>query len=97
MQDLGTIPGDVASVALGINDSGEVVGISFDPSFNPRAFVRQNGVMTDINTLIPAGFPLFLLTACSVNSRGEIIGLAVTSTGEAHGYLATPSSRPRLP
>jgi probable HAF family extracellular repeat protein len=97
IQDLGTIPSDVASVALGINDGGEVVGISFDPNFNPRAFVRQNGVMTDLNSLIPAGSPLFLFDACSINSRGEIIGLAVTSTGEAHGYLAVPSKRRSLP
>ena len=93
IQDLGTIPGDVASVALGINDSGEVVGISFDPNFNPRAFVRRNGVMIDLNSPTPPGSPLFLLTACSINSRGEIMGLAVTSTGEAHGYLAVPASR----
>jgi probable HAF family extracellular repeat protein len=30
MKDLGTIPGDYASVALGANDKGEVVGFSFD-------------------------------------------------------------------
>lgn len=60
-------------------------------SFNPRAFLRQNGVMTDLNTLIPANSPLHLLLACSINSSGQIVGLAVTSGGELHGYLATPS------
>jgi len=34
--DLGTLAGDVASAALGINDEGEIVGISIDPSGNPR-------------------------------------------------------------
>jgi probable HAF family extracellular repeat protein len=92
MQDLGTLPGDVNSGAIGINDAGEVVGVSLDASFNPRAFVAQSGVMTDLNTLIPADSPLFLITACSINSRGEIIGIAVEkSTGDIHGYLATPS------
>jgi probable HAF family extracellular repeat protein len=91
MKDLGTLLGDQISAALGINDDGDVVGISLDANFNPRAFLRRNGVMTDLNTLIPAGSPLFLIQACSINSRGELIGLAVeTSTGQLHGFLAIP-------
>jgi probable HAF family extracellular repeat protein len=94
MRDLGTLPGDAHSAANGINDAGEVVGVSLDASFNPRAFLRQNHTMTDLNTLIPADSPLFLITACSVNSSGEIIGIAVEkSSGNVHGYRATP--RPR--
>jgi probable HAF family extracellular repeat protein len=91
MQDLGTLPGDANSSAVGINDAGEVVGISLDANFNPRAFVRRNGRMKDLNALVPGDSPLFLLLACSINSHGEIIGLAVEkSTGEAHGFLAIP-------
>ena len=90
MRDLGTLPGDPASLALGINDRGEVVGASLDASFNPRALLCEEGVMTDLNTRIaanPSG--LYLLLAVSINSRGEIVGLAVTSAG-LHGFLATP-------
>ena len=90
MQDLGTLPGDANSTAIGINDSGDVVGVSLDANFNPRAYLRQNGVMTDLNTLIPANSPLSLLVGCSINSSGQIVGVAVTSAGVAHGYLATP-------
>jgi probable HAF family extracellular repeat protein len=92
MQDLGTLPRDVASVALAINDAGDVTGISFDPDSNLRAFVWRNGGMSDLNTLIPADSPLSLVLACSINSKGEIAGLGVTNTGEAHGFLATPIS-----
>ena len=91
MRDLGTFPGDYASLALGINDRGDVVGASLDTSFNPRPLLWENGVMTDLNTRIaanPSG--LHLLLAASINSRGEIVGLAVTSTG-LHGFLATPA------
>ena len=50
--------------------------------------------MTDLNTLIPADSPLFLLLASQINSRGEIVGLALqTSTGQAHGFLATPCDK----
>jgi len=91
MQDLGTLPGDVASGAFGINDRGDVVGLSLDASGNPRAFLRQNGVMTDLSTLIPTDSPLLPFFAEIINSREEIVGLGVdTSTGNVHGFLATP-------
>ncbi len=93
MQDLQTVAGDYASSASGINDNGDVVGVSLDSSFNPRAFLWRNGAMNDLNTLIPANSPLYLLTGCSINIHGEIVGLAVeTSTGDLHAYLATPGS-----
>ncbi len=91
MQDLGTLSGDVASVSISINDAGTVVGASLDANFNPRAFLWENGVMTDLNTLIAGDSPLYLLTGCSINSRGEITGLGMTSTGEIHTYLASPT------
>jgi probable HAF family extracellular repeat protein len=91
MQDLGTLSGDVASVSISINDAGSVVGASLDAKFNPRAFLWEKGVMTDLNTLIAGHSPLYLLTGCSVNSRGEITGLGMTNTGEIHTSLATPT------
>ncbi len=92
MTDLGTLPGDVSSFADGINSKGQVVGFSADAS-GIRAFLWQNGgVMTDLNTLIPAGSPLFLLAALNINSGGEIAGCALqTATGEIHAFLASPS------
>jgi probable HAF family extracellular repeat protein len=92
IEDLGKLTGDVNSAALGINDSGEIVGLSLDANFDPHPYLWQNGVMTGLNSLIPADSPLSLLIACSINSSGEIVGLAVTSTGEVHGCLATPSN-----
>jgi probable HAF family extracellular repeat protein len=93
MQDLGTVSGDVASVGISVNDAGSVVGASLDANFNPRAFLWEKGAMTDLNTLIAGDSPLYLLTGCSINSRGQITGLGLTSTGEIHTYLATPTHR----
>jgi len=91
IQDLGTVGNDIASVALAINDRGDISGISFDANFNPRAYLRPaGGKMVDLNSLIPADSPLFLFDACSINLLGEIIGIAVDGAGEFHGYLATP-------
>ncbi len=94
MRDLGTLPGDIVSAGLGINNRGEVIGNSISPpglpTGNPHPFLWQDGVMADLNTLIPAGSPLQLLTAFSINDRGQIAGFGVTSGGEVHAYLATP-------
>jgi probable HAF family extracellular repeat protein len=96
-QDLGTLPGiggnppDVNSAGLGIDDRGEVVGASFDTSGNLRAYIWRNGVMTDLNTLIPVDSPLFLIFAHGVSDRGAIVGFALTTAGDVHAFLATPS------
>jgi probable HAF family extracellular repeat protein len=91
MKDLGTLPGDVASVALNINDAGDVVGVSLDTNFNLRPFLRQNGEMIDFSTLTPADSPLIPLIAEVINIRGQVVGTAFdTISGELHGFLATP-------
>jgi probable HAF family extracellular repeat protein len=91
MKDLGTLPADVASVALSNNDRGDIVGVSLDANFNSRAFLRRDGVMRDLNSLIPANSPLSLWTAASINGLGEVVGLAQDKkTGKFHGYIASP-------
>jgi probable HAF family extracellular repeat protein len=94
MQDLGRLPGDVNSAAVGINDRGEIIGQSYGVAGpingNPRPFLWRNGVMIDLNTLVPADAPLYLLVASAINAQGEIAGFGVTQTGDLHAFLATP-------
>jgi probable HAF family extracellular repeat protein len=93
MIDLGTLPGDFGSGALGINNEGQVAGGSWDAEGNERAFLWQNGVMTDLNTLIPPDSPWFLWEADGINDQGQIVGLAYqSSTGDWHAFLATPTT-----
>ena len=93
--DLRTLPGDFASAALGINDGGDVVGVSLDADFNPRAFLWRGGQMIDLNKLAP-GSPLNLLIAHSINSRGEIAGFGIDSTGDVHAFAAVPCDRDEI-
>jgi probable HAF family extracellular repeat protein len=91
MQDLGTYPGDIGSAAISINDQGVIAGLSvIDAKGDSRAVVWNNGVLTDLNTLVQHNPPLYLITACAVNNKGEISGLGVTSSGEIHTYRAAP-------
>lgn len=91
IQPLGVLPGDVVGAGLGINNLGEVVGASIGPggaaSGNPRAFYWQSGVMSDLNALVPANSPLYLLTAGGINDVGQIVGFGMTSSGDIHGFL----------
>jgi len=92
MTDLGTLPGDVASGALGMNNKGQVVGGSNDANGNGRAFLWQDGVMTDLNSLVAPDSSLYLVYAGDINERGEIVGLAFDqSTGTFTSFLAVPT------
>jgi probable HAF family extracellular repeat protein len=59
MQDLGTLPGDVMSFALNINDAGEIVGVSWETATptvaNLRAVIWEQGAAVDLNTLVVPG------------------------------------------
>ena len=81
VQDLGTL-GGTFSLAGGINNKGEVVGPSFSApgptSGSPRAFLWRNGIMHDLNALVPPDSPLYLLVAYGINDSGEIAGFGVS-------------------
>jgi probable HAF family extracellular repeat protein len=91
--DLGVLSGDLVGAALDLNNRGEVVGASVSApgpaTGNPRAFVWKDGVMTDLNTLVPADSPLYLLTAFALSDSGDIVGFGATNDGDIHGFLAT--------
>jgi probable HAF family extracellular repeat protein len=99
MLDLGLLSGDVDSAGLGINEGGEVVGASIGtggPLVTVRAFLWQNGVMSDLNALVQKDSPLYLLTAFAINDAGVIAGFGVNpSTGDIHAFLATPCGQNR--
>jgi len=92
MQDLGTLPGDFQSGAIAVNDRDQITGISIGPD-GPRAYVWQNGTMSDLNALVRRT-SLHLLVGDGINESGQIAGLAVdTGSGEVHAYIATPLGR----
>jgi probable HAF family extracellular repeat protein len=95
LTNLGTLPGDMSAIATGINDQGQVVGSTWDSDFNwSHAFIYQNGVMTDLNTLFLKGANLRATMANKINERGQISGMGTVLSGpdmgKLHAFLATP-------
>jgi probable HAF family extracellular repeat protein len=79
MQDLGTLGGDI-SYAVGVNDSGQVVGYSYlADNVTTRAFIWTAAAgMVDLGTL-PGGDSS---EGYSINSAGEVAGAATNVHGE---------------
>jgi probable HAF family extracellular repeat protein len=71
---LGAVSDDIASGANSINNHGDVVAFSITTSFASRAFLRPNGVMSDLNTLIPENDDWVLISAEQINDEGQIVG-----------------------
>ena len=92
--DLGTLGGNNYSKAYGINNSGQIVGYSTNTSSGySRAFLYQNGTMTDLNSLLPTGSGWVLTEAIDINNNGQIVGQGYIG-GTYHAFLLTPTVVP---
>lgn len=94
--DLGTLSGSFSS-ATGINESGQVVGWTAAPD-GLHAMLWSNGVMIDLNSLLPTGSDWLLQAATAINDCGQIVGYG-TVDGRQGAFLLnlttlTPSSVP---
>jgi len=83
MKSLGTLPGFLGSFASKINEAGQVVGkVTTDKESGlPRAFLWQNGKMTDLGALPGDKHS----SADAINNRGQIIGVSGTASQAPHG------------
>lgn len=89
--DLGVLSGDALSEALGVNDREQVVGISLGSTPYGQAFIYQNGVLTNLNSLVLPGTTLLLTDAQDINDEGVITGQAYDpNTGVIKAFVAIP-------
>src|SRR5207248_1011909 len=94
------------TTTYGINDSGQIVGTTFvleDNScrecndYEPHAFFYENGVLTDLNTLLSPNSEWQVMEARSINNKGKVVGYGLIH-GHYHAFLlqlALPS--PQMP
>jgi probable HAF family extracellular repeat protein len=88
IEDLGSLHDeDAPSTALDINSQGQVVGESGDDRL--RAFLWENGKMTNLNKLIAPDSGWTLLVASRINDKGEIMGRGYLHRA-IHTFLLQP-------
>ncbi|MGN6392480.1 MAG: hypothetical protein ACTHM9_09575 [Gemmatimonadales bacterium] len=89
-RDLGTLDDDPLSEAFAVNAEGQIVGVSFGGAAGPRAFLWQNGVLSNLNDLVDIA-PDVLLSAQDINDAGQITGRVRDGvSGVVYAYIATP-------
>jgi probable HAF family extracellular repeat protein len=101
MTDLGTLPGFTDSFAVDINSAGQIVGAAspFGQYNTYRAYVAENGQMSDLNALTTNLGDWTLLVAEGINDNGQIVGFGMNSQadgafGHFRGFLLTPIPAP---
>ena len=91
MRSVGTLGGD-SSRANAINNHGQIVGTSNDYDNEPHAFVWQDGLMYDLNHLVPPNSGWRLQVANHINECGQIVGYGNLTTSERYrAFLLTPT------
>lgn len=86
------IAGHVLSQANGLNEHGQVVGISCTIVGDCLGFLWEDGVMTNLNdpNVVP-GFTGVIINAQDINDNGEITGRAFEpATGQIKTFIAVP-------
>ena len=89
----------VDAQAADINDSGVIVGTmkASGGLSNNHAWVYEDGVVTNLNTLVVPGSGLHIAFAYAINDVGQIAGVAVDAQGLSHGVLLTPGGSNQPP
>jgi probable HAF family extracellular repeat protein len=85
VRDLGTL-GGARSIAYGINDLGQVVGMSLNAAGKERAFLWDGTSMINLGTLGGTAS-----RAYAINRAGRIVGESKTTSGVTHATLWQPN------
>jgi len=96
MLDLGTLPGDNASVAKGINDNTQVVGTSShtDEYTHSHAFIWSEGEDIVGLDMLPGDYGSH---AYDINNLGQVVGYSYGSEPEGHAFIWEDGVAQQLP
>src|SRR5262249_54094427 len=89
--------GGIRSEAEGINNWGQVVGVTAIPSdpASPYAFIDSGGQVVNLNSFLAADSGLRMINAIGINDRGQIVAFGVDHNSvnlrsSDQFYLLTP-------
>ncbi len=77
--------GSTESYNLGVNDSGVIVGVSYDVNFKSVGFTWTKGVFATLS--VPGGTNA---SANGINNAGQVIGTYFDAKAVGQAFLATP-------
>jgi probable HAF family extracellular repeat protein len=95
--DIGTLDGDETSIATGINNSGDVIGISIDKKGRSTAFFWSDGKIKKIGHLDKKH-----TFVTSINDLGQVVGYSIPDKGPNRAFIqdvdgGQPTDLPTLP
>jgi probable HAF family extracellular repeat protein len=90
---LALLPGNDRGRANGINRYGQIVGRSYGGTAGSRAALWENGVLSDLNDLLPPGSGWVLEDAAAINDAGEIVGSGMLD-GAPAAFVLSPALLP---
>ena len=88
--DLGNLGATLGTYGLGMNNGGDVVGMTNLASGVQHAFLYHGGVMGDLNSRVNNIFGWTLLMATNINDFGEIVCLARGPDGTSQAVVLFP-------
>jgi probable HAF family extracellular repeat protein len=80
--DLGTLPGGSNSLAIAINNSGLIAGLSLTATGDEHAVLWRNRAIKDLGTLGGKSS-----RALAMNNFGQIVGSSQRADGKVHAFL----------
>lgn len=93
-ENLGTLSGGSISRALGINSAGHIVGeaevVVGDTSFF-HGFIYRDGMMLNLNDLIPPGSGVVIMKASGINDLGQITANGRFTDGRRRALRLDPA------
>jgi probable HAF family extracellular repeat protein len=81
------VPGSIATIAYGINQSGEVVGDYFDTNTHSHGLLVSGGGFSTFD--VPGALNTVVT---GINAAGDIVGISEEAAGPTHSFLFSDGS-----
>jgi probable HAF family extracellular repeat protein len=83
------LPGGSDSHAQGINNLGQIVGVSTVSTLRAFLWTETSG-MIDLNDAVPSNSGWVLQDATAITDNGYIAGYGINPQGRQHGFILLP-------